>query len=71
MPHVALDKKSNFDYLEKEVGLKRFLPKSVIDSMKVGFLPYFILIMFVSFIGVSIFVKKKQNKKKYLSIYLM
>ncbi|GFS03507.1 focal adhesion kinase 1 [Elysia marginata] len=34
MPHVALDKKSNFDYLEKEVGLKRFLPKSVIDSMK-------------------------------------
>uniref|UniRef100_A0A0B7BAE7 non-specific protein-tyrosine kinase n=1 Tax=Arion vulgaris TaxID=1028688 RepID=A0A0B7BAE7_9EUPU len=34
MPQVALDKKSNFDYLEKEVGLKRFLPKSVIDSMK-------------------------------------
>ncbi|XP_059144124.1 focal adhesion kinase 1-like [Physella acuta] len=34
MPQVALDKKSNFDYLEKEVGLKRFLPKSVIDSTK-------------------------------------
>lgn len=34
MPQVALDKKSNFEYLEKEVGLKRFLPKSVIDSMK-------------------------------------
>lgn len=34
MPHVALDKKSNFDYLEKDVGLKRFLPKSVINSMK-------------------------------------
>ncbi|ESO92503.1 hypothetical protein LOTGIDRAFT_120690 [Lottia gigantea] len=34
MPQVALDKKSNFDYLEKEVGLKRFLPKTVIDTMK-------------------------------------
>ncbi|KAH9504131.1 putative serine/threonine protein phosphatase, partial [Bulinus truncatus] len=34
MPQVALDKKSNFDYLEKEVGLKRFLPRSVIESMK-------------------------------------
>ncbi|XP_052774521.1 focal adhesion kinase 1-like isoform X3 [Mya arenaria] len=34
MPQVALDKKSNFEYLEKEVGLKRFLPKNVIDSMK-------------------------------------
>nr|XP_011413792.2 focal adhesion kinase 1 isoform X9 [Crassostrea gigas] len=34
MPQVALDKKSNFEYLEKEIGFKRFLPKSVIDSMK-------------------------------------
>ncbi|XP_041358012.1 focal adhesion kinase 1-like isoform X2 [Gigantopelta aegis] len=34
MPQVALDKKSNFEYLEKEVGLKRFLPKSVIEGMK-------------------------------------
>lgn len=34
MPQVALDKKSNFEYLEKEVGLKRFLPKSLTDSMK-------------------------------------
>ena len=36
MPQVALDKKSNFEYLEREVGLKRFLPKNVIDSMKVS-----------------------------------
>ena len=36
MPQVALDKKSNFEYLEKEVGLKRFLPKAIIDSMKVS-----------------------------------
>ena len=35
MPQVALDKKSNMEYLEKEIGLKRFLPKSMIDSMKV------------------------------------
>ncbi|XP_062622322.1 focal adhesion kinase 1-like isoform X3 [Saccostrea cucullata] len=34
MPQVALDKKSNFEYLEKEIGFKRFLPKSVTDSMK-------------------------------------
>ncbi|XP_048256196.1 focal adhesion kinase 1-like isoform X4 [Haliotis rufescens] len=34
MPQVALDKKSNFEYLEKEVGLKRFLPRTVMDSMK-------------------------------------
>ena len=36
MPQVALDKRSNFEYLEKEVGLKRFLPKATIDSMKVS-----------------------------------
>ncbi|KAG1658745.1 Focal adhesion kinase 1 [Nymphon striatum] len=35
MPHNALEKKSNFEYLEKEVGLNNFLPKSVISSMKV------------------------------------
>ncbi|KAG1659462.1 Focal adhesion kinase 1 [Nymphon striatum] len=34
MPHNALEKKSNFEYLEKEVGLNNFLPKSVISSMK-------------------------------------
>ena len=40
MPQVAIDKKSNFEYLEKEVGLKRFLPRSVIDSTKVTFFFY-------------------------------
>ena len=35
MPHVALDKKSNMEYIEKEIGLKRFLPTTVIRSMKV------------------------------------
>ncbi|KAI0236774.1 Focal adhesion kinase 1 [Lamellibrachia satsuma] len=30
----ALDKKSNMEYLEKEVGLRRFLPKAVMDKYK-------------------------------------
>ena len=50
MPQIALDKKSNFEYLEKEVsvsssspcylprlpqvGLHKFLPKNVINSNK-------------------------------------
>ena len=41
MPQVALDKKSNFELLERESGLKRFLPKSVIDSMKVSVIHVF------------------------------
>jgi len=32
----ALDKKSNMEYVEKEVGLKRFFPKAVMDKYKVG-----------------------------------
>lgn len=34
MPQIALDKKSNLDYLEKEVGLQKFLPKSILDANK-------------------------------------
>ena len=34
MPHIALDKKSNFEYLEREVGLHKFLPKNVINNNK-------------------------------------
>lgn len=30
----ALDKKANLEYLEKDVGLNKFLPKIVIDSVK-------------------------------------
>lgn len=50
MPQVALDKKSNFEYLEKEVGLKRFLPRTVMDSMKVSccFLHLFKLLTYLS-----------------------
>lgn len=31
---MALDKKSNIEYLEREVGLHRFLPRSIVDSVK-------------------------------------
>ncbi|XP_063217429.1 focal adhesion kinase 1 isoform X7 [Bacillus rossius redtenbacheri] len=34
MPQIALDKKSNLEYLEREVGLHKFLPRAVLDSMK-------------------------------------
>ncbi|XP_073728323.1 focal adhesion kinase 1 isoform X5 [Misgurnus anguillicaudatus] len=30
----ALDKKSNYELLEKDVGLRRFFPKSLVDSVK-------------------------------------
>ena len=35
MVQNALDKKSNLDYLEKEIGWQRFLPKYFIEAMKV------------------------------------
>ncbi|XP_026148809.1 focal adhesion kinase 1-like isoform X2 [Mastacembelus armatus] len=34
MPGNALDKKSNYELLEKDVGLRRFFPKSLLDSLK-------------------------------------
>lgn len=34
MPQIALDKKSNFEYLEKDVGLQKFLPKIVLEQNK-------------------------------------
>uniref|UniRef100_A0A8C4W9F4 Protein-tyrosine kinase 2-beta n=1 Tax=Gopherus evgoodei TaxID=1825980 RepID=A0A8C4W9F4_9SAUR len=34
MPHNALDKKSNFDFLEKEVGLDLFFPKQMQENLK-------------------------------------
>lgn len=32
--HVPLDKKSSIEYLEKEFGLHKFLPKSVLEAIK-------------------------------------
>ncbi|XP_040283052.1 protein-tyrosine kinase 2-beta isoform X2 [Bufo bufo] len=34
MPHNALEKRSNFDFLEKEVGLDLFFPRQMQESLK-------------------------------------
>lgn len=34
MPQYALDKKSNFEYLEKEVGMHKFVPQSILNTIK-------------------------------------
>ncbi|XP_065222614.1 focal adhesion kinase 1-like isoform X2 [Planococcus citri] len=34
MPQIALDKKSNLEYLEKEIGLLQFLPRTILDGFK-------------------------------------
>lgn len=34
MPQIALDKKSNLEYLEREVGLQKFVPRAVLDAAK-------------------------------------
>jgi len=34
MPQAALDKKSNFEFIEKEFGLGRFLPTTITDNLK-------------------------------------
>lgn len=34
MPQYALDKKSNLEYLEREVGMNKFLPRHVLDTLK-------------------------------------
>ncbi|BES99814.1 focal adhesion kinase [Nesidiocoris tenuis] len=34
MPHMGLDKKSNVEYLEKEVGLSKFFPAKIMENNK-------------------------------------
>ncbi|XP_060536521.1 focal adhesion kinase 1-like isoform X6 [Cylas formicarius] len=34
MPPNVLDKKSNFEYLEREIGMQKFIPLSVLEKMK-------------------------------------
>ncbi|XP_071808056.1 focal adhesion kinase 1-like isoform X2 [Asterias amurensis] len=53
MPQIALDKKANFDYLEKEIGLKRFIPKAVIDNTKPKNLRKLILQYFKQFANLN------------------
>ncbi|XP_071953746.1 focal adhesion kinase 1-like isoform X3 [Antedon mediterranea] len=53
MPHYALDKKANFEYLEKEIGLKKFLPKTVIENTKPKVLRRLILQHFKQFANLN------------------
>ncbi|KAJ8925398.1 hypothetical protein NQ315_009230 [Exocentrus adspersus] len=34
MPQNVLDKKSNFEYLEREIGMQKFIPNSVLEKVK-------------------------------------
>lgn len=36
MEQSALEKKCNMEYLEKELGLQRFMPRSVLNAIKVN-----------------------------------
>ncbi|XP_077991126.1 focal adhesion kinase 1-like isoform X2 [Glandiceps talaboti] len=53
MPQMALDKKANFEYLEKEIGMKRFLPKVVLENVKPKNLRKLILHYFKHYSGLS------------------
>jgi hypothetical protein len=39
MPQSALAKKSNFDFLEKEVGLAKFIPEQAFEATRVRVMP--------------------------------
>lgn len=34
LPQNALDKKSNFEYLEREVGMQKFMPQRILETFK-------------------------------------
>ncbi|XP_054709539.1 focal adhesion kinase 1-like [Uloborus diversus] len=53
MTHVALYKKSNFEFLEKDVGLHKFLPSSVITNNKPKALRKIIQTQFKRFASLS------------------
>ncbi|XP_055331680.1 focal adhesion kinase 1-like isoform X2 [Paramacrobiotus metropolitanus] len=53
MPQIALDKKSNFDYLEKEVGLRKFFPERLLLQSKPRSLRKAIQICFKEFASLT------------------
>ncbi|XP_035706002.1 focal adhesion kinase 1 isoform X8 [Folsomia candida] len=53
MQQLALDKKSNLDYIEKDVGLHKFLPKAILTSMKPKTLRKLIQANFKKFVNIS------------------
>lgn len=58
MQQLALDKKSNLDYIEKDVGLHKFLPKAILTSMKPKTLRKLIQANFKKFVNISDTVKQ-------------
>lgn len=53
MQQLALDKKSNFDYIEKDVGLHKFLPKVILSSTKPKSIRKLIQSSFKKYAGLS------------------
>jgi focal adhesion kinase 1 len=53
MQQLALDKKSNLDYIEKDVGLHKFLPKVILTSTKQKNLRKMIQSNFKKFVNLS------------------
>ncbi|KAL3288796.1 hypothetical protein HHI36_003230 [Cryptolaemus montrouzieri] len=54
MPQIALDKKSNFEYLEKEVGMHKFVPQTILNTMKSKSLRKSIQAQFKKYVGLSV-----------------
>lgn len=53
MQQLALDKKSNLDYIEKDVGLHKFLPKFILTSTKPKAIRKLIQANFKKFVNIS------------------
>ncbi|CAH1111206.1 unnamed protein product [Psylliodes chrysocephalus] len=64
MPQNVLDKKSNFEYLEREIGMQKFIPNSVLEKIKSKSLRKSIQIQFKKFAHLSEF----ESMFKYLEI---
>ncbi|XP_074035838.1 protein tyrosine kinase 2 Fak isoform X3 [Leptinotarsa decemlineata] len=64
MPQNVLDKKSNFEYLEREIGMHKFIPNSFIDKTKSKSLRKSILAQFKKFAHFS----DVESMFKYLEI---
>jgi focal adhesion kinase 1 len=58
---TALDKKVNMDYLEKELGLRKFFPQSLLDSHKV----YYLIFIKQYFNNVFFFLLASCSTKMY------
>ena len=60
MPQVALDKKSNFDFMEREIGLGKFLPSTIINRF-LYFLSTFWLLLRAHFVVEKFQISNNEN----------